>query len=104
MSHGEPAGKIVNEWIKRAQPHGALERLDGAVRLALPVGDSAARKPAKGGIGVEHQTPFDDARSGSMLAAKERNDVASYPKSLRVIFARLDRRSGQAQCFRDFCI
>ena len=70
----------------------------------LSVGDSAARKPAKGGIGVEHQTPFDDARSGSMLAAKERNDVASYPKSLRVIFARLDRRSGQAQCFRDFCI
>jgi len=67
------------ERIERAQAHCALKRLNRGPWAVQKTGDQSLRHPGVGGIGVERQSPTNDAAGRGVIAGKGGDRVAAHP-------------------------
>ena len=60
----------VDFRIERAEAHGPLKMLDGAVGFAVPDPQKSAEEPGRRQVGIEHQRPVEQGDAGIEVAGE----------------------------------
>jgi len=96
---GPPADRI--EWAQSNRP---LQRVDRRPRPVRKAVEKAAKHPCDRGVRAKGERSLDRVQAGDVLESHCREHPATHPQRVRIVLARVDCRSRQADGLGDIGI